>query len=396
MKKIIVIILSISIGWLSKAQVGVSKIKFDHLPLDAYYKNSDLPAAVMGYSVKGEKIQWYAYGPSVWGGKDTISETNIFRIFSMTKAIATVAALQLVEQNLIGLDDPLDKIMPELTSIPILTKKGELVKATKSITLRHLLTHTAGFGYDFWDPQLQGFDKTDWNYEDLPRLFEAGEKWQYGTSMDWVGKIVEKVSGENLENYLRKNITGPLNMDSTWFNVPENLKDEVVSWGMQNKDNFQEYPRMPTTVTKYNAGEGLYGSPKDYLKFLHCLVNNGKYDGGQLLKPETLNMMFKNQLPEGMTLDFGIPDTGLPPTMGGFPDETDLHSFGFALEANEDELVRSKGAGYWAGIANSYYTVDREKELSIVYFTQFLPFNDKVSHDFYRLFEKQVYSNLKE
>ncbi len=149
----------------------------------------------------------------------------------MTKAIASVAALQLVEKGLIGLDDPLDDLMPEMTSIPILTTNGDLVTANKPITLRHLLTHTAGFGYAFRDYRLQSFDKSEWKYEDFPRLFEAGERWQYGTNTDWVGKIIEKFSGEDLETYLRKNVTGPLKMNSTWFNVPENLKKNIVSWG---------------------------------------------------------------------------------------------------------------------------------------------------------------------
>jgi CubicO group peptidase (beta-lactamase class C family) len=395
MKKLFLLLISLAFLSGAKAQDLKSEVLIDASPLNAYYENSNLPAALMGYS-EGGKMHWYAYGPSVWGEKDTVSEDHIFRIFSMTKVIATVAAFQLVEQDLIGLDDPLDELMPEMTTIPILNQEGKLIKATKSITLRHLLTHTAGFGYDFMDYQLQAFDKTDWNYEDLPRLFEAGEQWHYGTSMDWVGKIVEKISGQNLEIYLREKITGPLNMNSTWFNLPENLKERVVSWGTRNSDKFQEYPRIPTTVTEYNAGGGLYGSPKDYLTFLQCLANNGKYDGGQLLKPETVEMMFKNQLPEGMTLNFGIHEMGLISTMGKFPDQADVHSFGFALEANKDEMIRTNGAGYWAGMANSYYTIDKEKDLMIVYFTQFLPFNDEVSHDFYRLFEKMVYSSFRD
>lgn len=393
MKKLFLILITISLISVAKAQNREAKITIDTSQLDKYFENNNLPAALMGYSKAGN-MHWYAYGPSVWGGKDTISEDHIFRIFSMTKAIAAVAALQLVEQDLIGLDDPLEELMPEMTAIPILNKKGELIKATKSITLRQLLTHTAGFGYSFMNDQLQAFDRTNWDYEDLPRLFEAGEQWNYGTNTDWVGKLIEKISGENLETYFRKYVTGPLNMSSTWFNLPENIKERIVSWGTRNSDTFQEYPRMPTTVTEYSAGGGLYGSPKDYLTFLQCIVDNGKYEGGQLLKPETIEMLFKNQLPDGMTLNFGIPEAGLPPTMGGFSDETDIHGFGFALEASEDETVRTKGAGYWAGIANSYYTIDREKGLSIVYFTQFLPFNDKVSHDFYRLFEQQVYGNF--
>lgn len=395
MKQLLYVLIIITTLTGCKAVKQENKDSINAQPLNTYFQNSDLPAAIMGYARKDGKMQWYAYGPSVWGGSDDINENNIFRIYSMTKAIASVAILQLVEQKLIGLDDPLDELMPEMTSIPILTKEGKLVKASKTITLRNLLTHTAGFGYEFFDSRLKSFDKSGWKHEDLPRLFEAGKRWQYGTSLDWVGKIIEKVSGQDLETYLRKNVTGPLKMDSTWFNVPKNLQQNIVSWGMRNENGFQEYPRIPEKpVTKYSAGGGLFGSPKDYLTFLECIMHNGKYDGGQILKPETIALMFKNQLPNGLRLNHGLPEGGLPETMGRFPDESDTYGLAWAIEYSEDELVRSKGSAYWAGIANSYYTLDKDKGIALVYFTQFLPFNDKVSYDFYRLFEKEVYSGL--
>ena len=104
--------------------------------------------------------------------------------------------------------------------------------------------------------------------------------------------------------------------------------------------------------------------------------------------------MFKDALPEGLTLNFGLPEEGLPETIGHFPDESDTYSLAWAIENNSDEMVRTKGSIYWAGVANSYYTLDKDKGIAIVYFTQFLPFNDKVSYDFYRLFEKEVYTSL--
>ena len=396
MKQLLFVLIIISTRTGCKTERKESKELIEALPLKTYFQNSNLPAAIMGYVTKEGEIEWYAFGPSVWGGKDTINENNIFRIFSMTKAIASAAVLQLVEKGLIGLDDPLDKLMPEMTSIPILTEKGELIEAKEAITLRHLLTHTAGFGYEFLDPQLQAFDRTDWKYDDFPRLFEAGKRWKYGTNLDWVGKIIEKISGKNLETYLRKNITGPLKMNSTWFNVPESLKENIVSWGVRDSTGFQEYPRVPATpVTEYNAGGGLFGSPKDYLTFLKCMMNDGKYEGGQILKAETVELMFGNQLTNGLRLNYGIPEGGLPETMGHFPDESDTYGLAWAIEDSEDELVRSKGSVYWSGLANSYYTLDKDKGIAVVYFTQFLPFNDKVSYDFYRLFEKEVYTSLK-
>jgi methyl acetate hydrolase len=375
----VLIIISILIGCNTEKQE--SKIVINPLQLNAYFENSDLPAAIMGYSNQNGKMDWYAFGPSVWGGKDTINENNIFRIYSMTKAIASVAAMQLVEQNLIGLDDPLDELMPEMTSIPILTEKGELVEAKKIITLRHLLTHTAGFGYAFLDPELQTFDRKEWKYDDLPRLFEAGEQWHYGTNLDWIGRIIEKISEEDLETYLRKNVTGPIKMNSTWFNVPENLKQNIVSWGTRDSIGFQEYPRIPIEpVTTFSAGGGLFGSPKDYLSFLLCMMNSGKYEGGQILKPETVELMSNNHLPNDLTLNTG--DKSM---------ESDTHGLAWAIEDSEDEVIRSKGSVYWSGLANSYYSLDKEKDVAIVYFTNFFPYKDKETYDFYKLFEKEVY-----
>lgn len=363
--------------------------------LKEYFDSGSIPSAIMGSIDDEGHTTWHAFGPSIWAGKDTVTADHIFRIFSMTKAIASVAALQLVERDLVGLDDPLNELMPEMTSIPVLTEDGELVETDKAITLRLLLNHTAGFGYDIFDPRLQAFDRTGWKYEDLPRLFEPGSRWHYGTNTDWVGKIIEKISGQDLETYFRENITGPLEMNSTWFNVPDDLTAKIVSWGARDSTGFQEYQRIPQEpVTVFSAGGGLFGSAKDYLTFLECIINDGKYEGGQILKPETVEMMLENQLPDGLTLDFGIPEEGLPTTVARFPDESDTYGLAWAIEDSEDEVVRPKGSVYWAGYANSYFTLDKKNGIAIVYFTQFLPFNDKESFDFYKLFEKKVYAGI--
>lgn len=363
--------------------------------LKEYFDSGSIPSAIMGSIDDEGHTTWHAFGPSIWAGKDTVTADHIFRIFSMTKAIASVAALQLVERDLVGLDDPLNELMPEMTSIPVLTEDGELVETDKAITLRLLLNHTAGFGYDIFDPRLQAFDRTGWKYEDLPRLFEPGSRWHYGTNTDWVGKIIEKISGQDLETYFRENITGPLEMNSTWFNVPDDLTTKIVSWGARDSTGFQEYQRIPQEpVTVFSAGGGLFGSAKDYLTFLECIINDGKYEGGQILKPETVEMMLENQLPDGLTLDFGIPEEGLPITVARFPDESDTYGLAWAIEDSEDEMVRPKGSVYWAGYANSYFTLDKKNRIAIVYFTQFLPFNDKESFDFYKLFEKEVYAGI--
>lgn len=395
MKKLLlsIIIISTLVG----CKTEKKEIEKEPSQLNAYFQNSTLPAAIMGNVTGDGKMEWRAYGPSVWGGKDTINENNIFRIYSMTKAIASVAALQLVEQGLLGLDDPLNEIMPEMTSIPILTEDGDFYNSEASITLRHLLTHTAGFGYGITSKSLNNFKPQNWEYEDNPRLFEPGVRWHYGTNTDWVGKLIEKISGQDLETYFRKNITGPLEMDNTWFNVPEELKYKIVSWGKRDSTGVIENKRIPKQpVTSYNAGGGLFSSPSDYIRFLKCLLNEGKFEGGRILKSQSVASLFQNQLSENVTLNYDIPE-GHPliSLEGDFADYKDTYSFAWAIENNDSENVRPKNVGYWAGLANSYFTIDKSNGIAIVYFTQLLPFNDKESYDFYKLYEKEVYEKIK-
>ncbi|MCK8479810.1 serine hydrolase domain-containing protein [Psychroserpens algicola] len=364
--------------------------------LDEYFVNSSIPAAMMGYVDNNGVRKWKAFGPSKWGKTDTISKDNLFRIHSLAKAIISVGALQLVEKGLITLDEPLNKLMPEMISIPILNENGELIKSDSEITLHHLLTHTAGFGYDFTSTALKNFNTEDWKYEDMPRLFEPGKRWHYGTSTNWVGKLIEKLTGKTLEIYLRENITGPLKMNSTWYNVPSNLEDKIVSWGTRDSSKgFLEFALKPKSDASFNKGASLFSSPNDYMTFLECMLNDGKFQGGQLLKPETMKLIFENQLPEDMSLNYDIPKNEIPNTVDGFFDESDKFSFAWAIENNDTEKVRNKGAAYWSGAANLYYTLDKSEGIAIVYFTQFFPFNDKESYDFYRLYEKEVYFNHK-
>ena len=204
-------------------------------------QKSKIPAVVMGKVTKQGDMQFFSKGPSRWERNDTINENNIFRIASMTKALGSVAALQLVEQGKISLDEPLDKYLPEMSSIKILDIDNRIVNPKKSITLRHLLTHTAGFGYWFTSLKLSKWDEVkneiDWSENYQPRLFESGTSYMYGTNIDWVGRLVEKISGMNLEDYFRVHITGPLKMNSTWFNVPDDLEKFVVSSSERNKES---------------------------------------------------------------------------------------------------------------------------------------------------------------
>jgi len=365
--------------------------------------DSDIPTVVAGKVNKAGNMEFYAHGPSRWDRNDTISEQHIFRIASMTKAIASVAALQLVEQGLISLDEPLDDYLPEMAAIPILNAENELVQAETSITLRHLLTHTAGFGYWFTSEQLANWGslKEELNYENAyqPRLFEAGTSYMYGTNTDWVGRLVEKISNTSLEEYFRTHITGPLEMNSTWFNVPEDLQSLIV--GSSNRDAssgelIQNEYTKPNVTSSYNAGGGLFSSPKDYAVFLNCMLNKGAYQGGRILKEETFDLLNSRQLNDFNQIHRYVPVGNVDLMPRGDKDVffDSYDNWTLALAHKQNSKIRPEGTADWAGFFNTYFTIDFENEFALVYMTQILPFNDMQAYNLFTSFENEVYKQL--
>ena len=364
-------------------------------------KSSQIPAVVMGKIYKNGKMEFYSNGPSRWDRNDTINEHNIFRIASMTKALGSVAALQLVERGKITLDEPLDDYLPEMSSRKIINENNKIVDPKNSITLRHLLTHTAGFGYWFTSEKLSRWnqlkEEINWNENYEPRLFEAGTTYMYGTNIDWGGRLVEKISGMNLEDYFKKYITGPLEMNSTWFNVPDELESLVVSSSYrENGELIKNKYQKRNKTSNYNAGGGLSSSPNDYGKFLACMLNHGEFKGVKILNKETFELMNSPQLNEFKTLHRYVPvgnvDTKSRGDKDNFFDSYDNWTLAWAYE--ENSINRPVGTGYWAGFFNTYFTIDFKNEFALVYMTQILPFNDIHSYNLFTAYERLVYKNL--
>jgi CubicO group peptidase (beta-lactamase class C family) len=361
-----------------------NKAKQINAILQAYFDSTSLSSAILGSVDADGNTNWYAYGRQIWSNSNTkISKNHIHRLYSMTKPIASVAAMQLVEKDLIRLDEPLNELMPEMVSIPILDENGKLYHSEQPITLRQLLTHTAGFSYDHKSAKLQKFAQPkEWPYPGKPRIFEPGTDFRYGPGVDWAGKVVEKISGQNLEVYVRENITGPLEMNSTWFNVPQELQDSIASRGTRDSlHNMVEWDRIPNIQTSYPAGSGMFGSPKDYLKFLHCILNYGAYDGGWILKQETVEIMLTDNLPGNIKLTNAFL-------------ETDRFGIGWAIRMKPNNLNLPEGGVYWAGAANTYFALDPKSKTAIVYFSNFFPHLDKEAFGMYKLFEKEVFTKI--
>jgi CubicO group peptidase (beta-lactamase class C family) len=332
---------------------------------------------------------------------------TVFWIASMTKAVTSTAAMQLVEQGKLQLDQPISDILPELRAPQVLegfdaSGAPRLRPARRPITLRHLLTHTAGFSYDVWNADIGRYMKQAGvpgvitvrnDALKTPLVFDPGERWEYGINIDWAGKAVEKVSGESLEAYFREHIFAPLGMADTAFRISPSMRERLVSMHARQADgSFRptefEIPQEPEF---FMGGGGLYSTGPDYLRFCRVFLHEGRLDGAQVLKPETVAMMSRNQMGD---IKVGLLKTVQPESSNDaefFPGMVKRWSTAFMI--NEEEAPTGRGAGSlaWAGLGNTYFWIDPRRRVTGVILTQLLPFADATVLDLFGQFERGVY-----
>lgn len=329
-----------------------------------------------------------------------MSVDSIFRIASMTKAITSVAALQLVERGVLSLDAPAGDVLPELANLDVLTESAECRPAERPVTLRHLLSHTSGFGYPFASPALGAYQAAKGSTNpaagsDLraPLLFEPGERWQYGTSTDWAGRMVEAASGQSLDAYMREHIFVPLGMNDTGFHVPESRGHRVVTTHARAADgSLTEQPfALPGIPRTFSGGGGLLSTAPDYAQFMRLILNEGELNGTRVFGPGAMECLTTNQCGEAVA---GSWVTGAP----AFSNDTDFsmggtarHSLGFVLSTKDSPAGRAAGSLSWGGIYNTYYWIDPARGVAGATFAQLLPFSDAKSLALFDAFESEVY-----
>ena len=340
---------------------------------------------------------------------------SVFWIASMTKALTATAAMQLVEQGKLQLDEPISKVLPDLASPQVLEgfdDKGEpkLRPAKRPITLRMLLTHTAGFTYDFWDADTARYNK----YANVPGIiscknaalktplaFDPGDRWEYGINIDFAGKAVEAVSGQNLNVYLREHIFQPLGMKDTNFVLGPDQMARLVSMHARGPDGGLapiEFG-IPQEPEFFMGGGGLYGTGRDYLAFLQMLIHGGEFNGARILRPETVAQMSKNNIGDvnisRVVLKTTAPTATPDVDMGQlFPGQDVKWGLSFLINPQQGPAGRSGGSLTWAGLANTYFWVDPSKKVAGVILTQILPFVDPRVLNLYTKFESGVYKAL--
>jgi methyl acetate hydrolase len=386
--------------------------EFSHVDevLGSAIDRGDVPGVVAMAATRDGVVYQAAFGRRALSDEAAMRTDTVFWIASMTKAITSAAAMQRVEQGKLALDNEIANVLPELAAPQVLegfdsSGQPRLRPARRSITLRHLLTHTAGLVYEMFNPEmgrymetkaLPGIISCQNAALSLPLVFDPGEKWDYGINIDWVGKAVERVSGQLLGDYLAENLFGPIGMKDTAFRLTPERRARLASMHARGPDGTLapiefEVPQEPEFQM---GGGGLYGTASDYLGFERIFLNEGRANERSLLKPETVRLMAANAIGDlnVQPLKTAIPD--LSNDAEFFPGMAKKWGLGFMISTEPLPGGRSAGSLAWAGLGNTYFWIDLGSGVAGVILMQLLPFADPKALALLHEFEKAVYAAL--
>jgi methyl acetate hydrolase len=378
--------------------------------LQAAVTNGDVPCVVAMAGDRDGVIYEGAAGERAPGSGEPVGPDTMFRIASMTKMVATVAALQLVERGQLDLDDPIETYLPEFGELQVLEgfdgDTPRLRAPASKATVRHLMTHTSGLTYWFWNADMARWHEVTGTPNVLsgsmeifkaPLVADPGTRYEYGINTDWLGRVVEAAGGLSLRDHMQQHILDPLGMGSTTFLmddeqrahcVPIHVRGEDGAWTATDIDWSQE-PEW------WAGGHGLYSTPNDYLRFQRMLLCGGTLDGQKILERATVEAAFRNEIgalefpahiataDPGSTCDF---DAG-PGLKWGL---------GLLLTTDGAEGMRATGSGAWAGLFNTHFWVDPASGVTGAVYCQSLPFVEPRVFAVYQGFESALYASLVE
>jgi methyl acetate hydrolase len=371
--------------------------------LQAAVERKDVPGVVAQVVDRDGVLYQGAFGVADVATGRPLAADALFRIASMTKAITSVALMQLVEQGRIGLDDPAEKYLPELVGLKVVesfdpaTGDYTLRPAARPATARHFLTHTSGLAYPFtsevWRDLKPRAGET-YPYGG-PLLFDPGERWYYSTSTDVVGRLVEVISGQKLEDYFRQHIFAPLKMDDTSYTVPEAKGPRLVAQQWRAGERMDgaielQTPQPGLAIAAPIGGGGLASTAGDYGRFLRMFLNGGILDGARVLKPETVALMAENHIG---AVTVPAHKSALPRSADFtfIADGRDKWGLGFLITVDQVPGKRSPGSLSWGGINNTFFWIDPTRGIAGVIMMQYLPFADAKALGVYDSFERGTY-----
>lgn len=364
----------------------------------------------------GQALVEHASGTRSIDRQEAIDFDTSFWIASCTKLVVSIAAMQLVEQGKLSLDDPetLKRYAPEIGQKKVYADGKTPAEQQTAVTLRMLLSHTAGFAYTFFKREAAEYAKSIGLDEipgderlvlDIPLFHQPGEVWEYGTNIDWVGIIIERASGLKLNDYLQTHICQPLGLSAlTMFPTPS-MRSNLASTHERDAQGtlhecdhiwtrpFNVHSKEEQGRVFHAGGGGLFGNPREYTKILACLLNDGTSpdaNGYKLLKPETVKSLWQNQIPDKPDFARNAPP-GLGPLMTDGPQG---HGLGSCLTLEPGETGRGANSAWWCGLPNLYWWVDRERGVAGMLASQVLPLGDEKVVTTWQAVEKAVYDGL--
>lgn len=379
---------------------GLAKIA----PAMQLYVDDDRLAGVMTMVARqGRVVHWNAVGERDGAAGDPLEPDDIFRIYSMTKPVTTVAAMILVEEGRLSLDDPVSDHIHDFDDVQVWTDGDIRVEPSRPMTIEHLMTHTSGLTYGFFgDSAVDRLYNESGAFSgatnlpdfaqriaDLPLIDHPGGRWNYGVSTDVLGRVVEVVSGQAFDQFLVERIFEPLKMDDTAFWVEADKRDRLtahyrsVDGALVTVDSpvDGEYTEPPTWLS---GGGGLTSTASDYIRFAQMLLNDGQLGDIRILESETVRAMRSNRLPDSL----------VPIELGAYLSPGYGFGLGFAVVVDEESSPEPdrNGVFRWAGAANTFFWIDPETELIGMVWAQYNPF---AAYDVEREFQTLVYNALK-
>jgi CubicO group peptidase (beta-lactamase class C family) len=347
-----------------------------------------------------------AFGRPSAGDDDVVGPDTIVRLASMTKAPVSVAALQLLERGTLELDQPVADVLPAFGELQVLQgfdgDEPRLRPPARKATVRHLLTHTSGLGYWFANADVARYHQVTGTPDpstgrramlDVPLVIDPGTRFEYGTSTDWLGQVIEAASGQDLATYCEEHVFAPLGMEDTTFRPTDEQRARMMGMHFRTPDGGLVAVPFPAAAPEFwSAGGGACGTGPDYLRFMRALLRGGELDGERVLRAETVELAFSDHLggaPLPSVIPSAIPeltnDIQFLPVTQGF-------GLGFHLILEDIPGMRRAGSGDWAGLFNCYFWIDRAAGVTGALLTQVLPFFDAQIVEAVAGFEQAVYA----
>jgi CubicO group peptidase (beta-lactamase class C family) len=365
--------------------------------------SGDVPGVVVLVTGPDAVLYHEAFGKLSGGRNIDMPRDAIFRIASMTKPLTSVAAMMLVDEGKLKVDDRVDAYLPAFRSREVFASVNEAARtyetrpATRPITIKHLMTHTSGIGYAWSQPPVGVAQaKTGLLEADLPLLHEPGEKWAYGANTRVLGDVIAKVSGQPIDAFLRARIFEPLGMRETGFDVPAGKHTRVVTVNQRTNGVLAELPNPATLAVAVRGDGGLYSTARDYSAFLRMLLNGGRADGRRMLSEQSMAALTHNQIGDLVVEQQPVFDKerSRPYPLGA---GSDKWSLGFQVAAPRASSAnrRSPGSYSWAGINNTFFWVDPVRQIGVIVLMQVLPFYDERAMAVLGGVEEVVYQHLR-